>query len=59
MSDKFGFCVISDANRVKVAEHHMSDIAKEARRSLTSDNKKEGEENEAQEGQICGAGTAD
>ena len=33
------FCVRSDANRVKVAEHRMPDIAKESRCSLTSDKK--------------------
>ena len=49
----------SDANRVKVAEHRMSDIAKEAMRSLASDNKKEEVENKAQEGQFYGAGIAD
>jgi len=55
----YEFCVGSDANRVKVAEHRMSDIAKEARRSLTSDKKKEEEENKAREGQLYGAGIAD
>ena len=59
MSDKFEFCVGSGANCVKVAKHRMSDIAKEARRSHTSDDKKEEVENKTQEGQFYGAGIAD
>lgn len=55
----YEFCVVSDANRVKVAEHRMSDIAKKARRSITSDKKKEEEQNKALEGQLYGAGIAD
>lgn len=55
----YEFCVGSDVNRVKVADHRMSDIAKEARSSLTSDKKKEEEENKDQEGQLYGAGIAD
>lgn len=55
----YEFCVETDANRVKTAEHRMSDIAKEARRSITSGKKKEEEEKKALEGQLYGAGIAD
>jgi len=53
------FCLETDANRIQTAEHNMSDIAKEARRSITSAKKDEEEQNKALERQLYGAGIAD
>ncbi|KYN15053.1 hypothetical protein ALC57_12742 [Trachymyrmex cornetzi] len=46
----YDFCLESDENRIKAAEHSLSDIAKEARRSITSTRKELEKQNTAVEG---------
>ncbi|XP_011685181.1 PREDICTED: uncharacterized protein LOC105448356 [Wasmannia auropunctata] len=55
----YDFCLESDENRIKAAKHSLSDIAKEARRSITSTRKELEEQNTAVEGQLYGAGIAE
>lgn len=55
----FDFCMESDANRIKAAERSISDIEKQARRSITSSRKELEDQNTALEGQLYGAGIAE
>ena len=55
----YDFCLESDENRIKAAEHSLSDAAKNARRSITSMRKELEETNTTTEGQLYGAGIAE
>ncbi|XP_051170528.1 uncharacterized protein LOC127287569 [Leptopilina boulardi] len=53
------FCMESDANRIKAAEHSISEVEKMARRSITSSRKEQEDQNSNLEGQLYGAGIAE
>lgn len=55
----YNYCVEADAQRVKFAEHSMSDAVKEARKSKTAERKEENEAAISSEGLQYGAGIAD